>query len=213
MNYDINLNNETINLIKTYIFLILNEYGMYMSNKDIERLNKNKFSIVTSITNNNLKSEYNNLLLRKTIHFCGIDDSSAIRLGIKEYIIMMLDKKYKLNINSYMYPKEVALVTKLIELFGIDIIIRLAFINGRENEIKFILNELGEEAAGLYWHLVNHIDNEFNKFYHLDGNTNYIKKLITYIKIDYSNVYRIIDSYGIKSKTKYKKLSYSHATK
>lgn len=152
------------------------------------------------ISGTNAEGYYEDLLLHEVMHFCGSDGASVLKEGINELLTRMLAKKYNLRTNSCGYPKEVKLAYDLMNCFGEDIIIRLAFINGFENELNFIRENLGDAAANLYFQVCNTAEKEFNEKYYshmseFSGAIGIAKKVLFYKRIDYSNVHQMIDNY------------------
>lgn len=264
---------ETLSMnIEKYIYLIKNEYGTYMPEENLKRLNDIKnfkqilkiydygevsayaneqnimmplcadrilriFSKIPGyginkkhkpynqdniVINNNtfltyLKhifisgsgavEYYDDLLLHETMHFCGSDGGSVLKEGINELLTRMLAKKYNLRTNSCGYPKEVVLAYKLMNLFGEEKIIKLAFIHNFNQEVDFIRTELGEDLAKLYYQIRQLAEKEFFEKYYLHmrefkGIQGILKKVLFYKKIDYSNIYKLIDEYYKENENK-----------
>lgn len=152
------------------------------------------------ISGSNAEDYYSDLLLHETMHFCGSGGGSIIKEGINELLTRMLAQKYTLRTNSCGYPKEVALCYKLMELFGEEKIIQLAFINDFSKEIEYLKENLDENAAKLYIQVTEIAAKEFYKKYYshmseFNGITGIIKKIIMYRQIDYSKVYELLDNY------------------
>lgn len=154
------------------------------------------------ISGTNAEGYYEDLLLHEVMHFCGSDGASVLKEGINELLTRMLAKKYNLRTNSCGYPKEVKLAYDLMNCFGENIVIRLAFINGFENELNFIRENLGDAAANLYFQVCNTAEKEFNEKYYshmseFSGAIGIAKKVLFYKRIDYSKVYQMINNYTI----------------
>lgn len=152
------------------------------------------------ISGTDAEGYYDDLLLHEVMHFCGSDGASALKEGINELLTRMLAKKYNLRTNSCGYPKEVKLAYNLMNCFGKNIIIRLAFIKGFEKELNFIRENLGDDAANLYFQVCNTAEKEFDEKYYshmskFSGAIGLAKKVLFYKRIDYSNVYQMIDNY------------------
>lgn len=152
------------------------------------------------ISGTNAEGYYEDLLLHEVMHFCGSNGASVLKEGINELLTRMLAKKYNLRTNSCGYPKEVKLAYDLMSCFGEDIIIRLAFIKGFENELNYIRENIGDDAANLYFQVYNTAEKEFNEKYYshmseFSGVIGIAKKVLFYKRIDYSNVHQMIDNY------------------
>lgn len=152
------------------------------------------------ISGSNAEDYYSDLLLHETMHFCGSGGGSVIKEGINELLTRMLAQKYTLRTNSCGYPKEVALCYKLMESFGEEAIIQLAFINNFGKEIEYLKENIDENAAKLYMQVVEVAEKEFYEKYYshmseFNGVTGIIKKIMMYRKIDYSKVYELLDNY------------------
>ena len=85
--------------------------------------------------------------------------------------------------------------------FGDNIIIRLAFIKGFENELNFIKENLGDDAANLYFQVCNIAEKEVKEKYYshmpeFSGAIGIAKKVLFYKRIDYTNVHQMIDNYA-----------------
>ncbi len=159
------------------------------------------------ISGTNAYGYYDDLLLHETMHFCGSDGSSALKEGLNELLTRMVAKKYNLRTNSCGYPKEVRLVYELMNLFGEDVVTKLAFIHDRKKEVEFLKEELGDSAAKLYLEILKVVEKEFrDKYYaHMDdfsGALGIGKKVLYYNKIDYQKAYQIIDDYKNEAKAK-----------
>lgn len=153
------------------------------------------------ISGTNAEEYYEDLLLHETMHFCGSDGASVLKEGINELLTRMLAQKYNLKTSSCGYPKEVKLAYDLMNCFGDNIIIRLAFIKGFENELNFIKENLGDDAANLYFQVCNIAEKEFKEKYYshmpeFSGAIGIAKKVLFYKRIDYTNVHQMIDNYA-----------------
>ena len=184
-------------------------------NNDNIVINNNTFFTYINhvfISGTNAENYYEDLLLHETMHFCGSDGASVLKEGINELLTRILAQKYNLRTNSCGYPKEVQLSYKLMKIFGENIIKTLAFIHNRESEIQFIYNELGEEAADMYQLISDLAEKEFYEEYYshmseFKGVVGIVKKAMFYKKIDYSQIYEILENYKLNHENKsYKKI-------
>lgn len=153
------------------------------------------------ISGTNAEGYYDDLLLHEVMHFCGSDGGSVLKEGINELLTRMLAKRYNLRTNSCGYPKEVKLAYDLMNCFGEDIIIKLAFIKGFENEMNFLRENLGDAAANLYFQVCGIAEKEFSEKYYshmpeFSGTIGIVKKVLFYRKIDYSTCHYMIDNYS-----------------
>ena len=165
------------------------------------------------ISGTNAEGYYDDLLLHETMHFCGSDGGSVLKEGLTEYLTRTIASKYNLRTNSCGYPKEVKLAHKLIEVFGFDMVKKLSFMNNFNQEMVFIAENLGSEYARLYSEIYIGAEKEFNEKYYshmkeFSGLTGIVKKVLFYKKIDYSNIYKLIEDFNIslqdKNTKKYK---------
>lgn len=159
-----------------------------------------KYVMHVFISGTDAQGYYDDLLLHEVMHFCGSDGGSVLKEGINELLTRMLAQKYNLRTNSCGYPKEVRLAYELMNLFGEDVIIKLSFIRGFDKEINFLREYLGPDAAYLYFRIYMAANKEFEEKYYsymneFSGVTGIIKKMHFYNKIDYSNIYEIINDY------------------
>ena len=182
-------------------------YGINKNHKTYDDkniiINNNTFlTYVTHvfISGTDTKGYYQDLLLHETMHFCGGDGSTILKEGINELLTRMLAKKYNLRTNSCGYPKEVKLSYELVNLFGEDIIKKLAFMHDYQKEVEYLSYVLSEKEALLYSKIYEEAQKEFNDKYYshmneFNGAIGIIKKIKFYKKIDYSKIYEIIENY------------------
>lgn len=140
---------------------------------------------------------YEEILLHETMHFCGSGGGTAIREGINELKTRELAQKYNLLTSSCGYPKETKIAYELQNIFGEDIINKIAFSNSYL-EIKNILDEISPDATNFYFSLEQMMEKEFYDKYmrhEFPGITGPIKKTNMYNKIDYSKAYKLIEEY------------------
>lgn len=206
-------NEENINmpLCADKILKMLSKIPGYGINKNHKPYNHdnmvvNDNTFLTYITHvfvsgTNTEEYFDDLLLHETMHFCGSDGASVLKEGINELLTRMLAQKYNLRTNSCGYPKEVKLAYTLMNCFGKDIIFKLAFTKGFDNEIRFLRENLGDDAANLYYQVCSIAEKEFNEKYYshmheYSGAIGIAKKVLFYRKIDYSNIYQMINNYS-----------------
>lgn len=128
---------------------------------------------------------YEEILLHETMHFCGSGGGTAIREGINELKTRQIAKKYNLLTSSCGYPKETKIAYTLEQIFGEEIINKIAF-SKTKLEIKNILNEISPSAVDFYFTLEQTMEEEFyNKYmkYNFPGITGPIKKLRSIVKL------------------------------
>ena len=143
---------------------------------------------------------YKEILLHEVLHFCGSGGSSAIMEGINELKTRQLAKKYNLLISSCGYPKETGIAYQLEEIFGEDIINRIAF-SKNDRERKEILDTVSTDATEFFFKLEELMEKEFyNKYmkYNFPGITGPFNKTKKYNSIDYTEVYVFMDNYKKK---------------
>ena len=150
---------------------------------------------------------FKEILLHETLHFCGSGGGTAIREGINELKTRQLAKKYNLLTSSCGYPKETRIAYEIEQIFGEDIVNKIAFSKSNQ-EIKEILDSISPEAASFYFNLEETMEIEFyDKYmkYDFPGLTGPLKKTKKYNSIDYTQAYELLDEY--------KKLQISRRTK
>lgn len=173
-------------------------------NSDNMVINNNTFLTYIKhvfISGTNTEGYYEDLLLHEVMHFCGSGGGTVLNEGTNELLTRMLAQKYNLRTNSCGYPKEVSLVYELMKCFGEETIIRLAFINSFNQKIEYLRNTLGEEAANMYFQVSQQAEKEFGEKYYshmseFSGALGIAKKVMFYKKIDYSEIYKLINSYN-----------------
>ena len=153
------------------------------------------------ISGTNAEGYYEDLLLHEVMHFCGSGGGTVLDEGTNELLTRMLAQKYNLRTNSCGYPKEVSLAYELMKCFGEETIIRLAFINSFNQKIEYLRKTLGEEAANMYFQVSELAEKEFSDKYYshmseFSGALGIAKKVMFYKKIDYSEIYGLINSYN-----------------
>ena len=140
---------------------------------------------------------FKEILLHETLHFCGSGGGTAIREGINELKTRQLAKKYNLLTSSCGYPKETKIAYEMEQIFGEDIVNKIAFSKNNQ-EIKEILDSISPEATSFYFSLEATMEKEFyNKYmkYDFPGLTGPLKKTQKYNSIDYTKAYELIDEY------------------
>lgn len=156
------------------------------------------------ISGTDAEGYYEDLLLHEVMHFCGSSGSSVLDEGTNELLTRMLAQKYNLRTSSCGYPKEVKLAYELMQYFGEEIIISLAFMKDFNQKIDYLKNMLGEDYANMYVQLAQTAEEEFSEKYYshmpeFSGVVGIAKKMLFYQKIDYSEAYKIIDNFNYRS--------------
>lgn len=144
---------------------------------------------------------YEDLLLHETMHYCGSNGTTALKEGINELLTrkLALDKNFKTNASGY--PKEVAIAHKLESIWGENIINQIAFLKTNHQIEIFLESKLGKAASTLYKEISIQMEEEFyNKYYNkintYEGISGILKKAINYKKINYKNIYILINKYN-----------------
>ena len=151
---------------------------------------------------------YDDMLLHETMHFCGVDGRTALKEGITELLTRKtaLEKDFKTN--GCGYPKEVKIAFELQQIFSEDILNQIAFLKNEKEIYFYLTNTLGLEEAMLYIKISNEMEKEFNDKYYsnmdtYNGITGIFKKTYNYSKIDYTNVYKMLEDYTSNIKEKH----------
>lgn len=113
---------------------------------------------------------FKEILLHKTLHFCGSGGGTTIKEGINGLKTRQLAKKYNLLTSSCGYPKET----------------------------KEILDSISPEATTFYFNLETTMEEEFyNKYmkYNFPELTGPLKKAQKYNSIDYTKAYDLLNEY------------------
>lgn len=140
---------------------------------------------------------FKEILLHETLHFCGSGGGTAIREGINELKTRQLAKKYNLLTSSCGYPKETKIAYEIEQIFGEEIINKIAFSKNAQ-ETKKILDSISPEATTFYFNLETTMEEEFyNKYmkYNFPGLTGPLKKAQKYNSIDYTKAYDLLNEY------------------
>lgn len=140
------------------------------------------------------------ILLHETLHFSGSGGGTALREGINELKTRQLALKYDFITSGCGYPKETKIAYELEQLFGEEIINRIAF-SKNNHQVEQILESISPEAVNLYFSLENKMEDEFYKKYmryNFPGLTGPIKKVKCYNSINYKDCYEMIDKYKQK---------------
>ena len=143
---------------------------------------------------------YEEMPLHEVMHLCGMNGSNALLEGLTELKTRELAKKYDLKTSACGYPKEVKIVYKLQEMFGVSLMNKIAFSKSRLERRMIIIEELGEDALSLFEEINNLMEEEFqNKYYKQTSSFNGIRapfiKTKKYNEIDYTKVYKLLDGY------------------
>lgn len=132
-----------------------------------------------------------------------VGGASALKEGINELLTRKLALKKNFRTNGCGYPNEVKLALELQNLFGEDIINKIAFIDSNRQIYQLLEEELGTESAVLYVTIERTADKIFDKIYYkkmhsYDGITGILRKIVNYLKVDYTEVYEILTDYKEK---------------
>lgn len=185
-------------------------YGIHKKHKSYtdETLIENNNTFIhyvlhTFISGTDAKGYYEDLLLHETMHYCGSGGASALKEGINELLTRKLALKKNFRTNGCGYPNEVKLALELQNLFGEDIINKIAFIDSNRQIYQLLEEELGTESAVLYVTIERTADKIFDKIYYkkmhsYDGITGILRKIVNYLKVDYTEVYEILTDYKEK---------------
>lgn len=148
---------------------------------------------------------FSEIALHETFHLCGSDGSWGLFEGITEFKTREFAQKYGLETSACGYPKETRIAYELQQLFGKEVIDKIAFapneggVNAVETKYQIILESLGKEEAELFFSVVNHMQVQFNPYItkNYPGLLGILNKCYQYSKIDYSKVYDMINEYRI----------------
>ena len=143
---------------------------------------------------------YEDLLLHEVMHFCGSGGASALKEGINELLTRKIAKEKNFRTNACGYPKEVKIAYELQNIFGNEVINQIAFLNTEYEVISYLDKKLGHDSALLYEKVSRMMEEEFDKKYYsfmdeYDGIIGILKKTNNYKKIDYGEIYKLINSY------------------
>lgn len=152
------------------------------------------------ISGTDTKDYYDDMLLHETMHFCGSGGASALKEGINELITRKIALKKNFKTNGCGYPKEVKIAYELQNIFGEEVLEQIAFINSLPEICYFLDKTLGSDASKLYQDITLEMEREFNQKYYskfdsYNGLTGIMQKTLNYYKIDYSNVYKLLEIY------------------
>lgn len=144
---------------------------------------------------------YEETLLHETTHLCGIDGATALREGFAELKTRELAQKYNLKTSACGYPKEVKIAFELQNIFGKEICDRIAFARNNLEITELLSKMIDEKASKFYIEVQSEMEKSFRMYYSkkYDGITGPIKKALEYKKINYDNVYKIINDYKEKN--------------
>jgi hypothetical protein len=140
---------------------------------------------------------YEETLLHETTHLCGIGGVSALREGFAELKTRELAQKYNLKTSACGYPKEIKIALELQNIFGKEIGNRIAFATSNLEIFNMLESLFGKDAANLFIDVQTEMEHTFSKYYSKSypGLLGPLLKTKEYEKIDYSNVYSMIDNY------------------
>lgn len=191
-------------------------YGIYKNHKTYNEKNLviNNNTYITYllhafISGTDAEGYYEDMLLHETMHFCGGKGGLALKEGINEFLTRKIAKESNFKTNGCGYPKEVKIANELQNLFGEEIIDQIAFLENHDTFI-FLRNKLGFDVAILYLNISQKMEEEFyDKYYsNIDsysGLKGIAKKTIDYQKINYSEIYKMIEKYKLENSAKKEK--------
>ena len=144
---------------------------------------------------------YEENLLHEVMHFCGSYGGQALEEGLTEYHTRKLAQKYNLKTTGCGYPKEVKIAHELENIFDEKTMNLYSFDKIKAQE--YITETYGIEAYNFLQNLTTVMDKEFrNKYY--GGTEQYgrltapFKKIKNYEKLDYTDIYEMINQYKEK---------------
>lgn len=141
---------------------------------------------------------YQDTLLHETMHYCGSHGVDPISEGLTELKARELAEKYNLRLSGCGYSKEVQIVLKLQEIFGKDFMDKLTFCSLTMKEV-LIEKEFGEETQNLFRKICEIMFEESKEYrehqLQYNGLEGAYKKAESYDKINYHEVYRLIEEY------------------
>lgn len=191
-------------------FRNLKEYGtikdhVLCDNENIV-LNDNTFADYVDhliYKGSNIEDYYNDLLLHEIMHFCGIGGGSALREGINEYLTRKLAKEKEFITSGCGYPKETKIAYEVEQIFEEEIFNKIAFAKDEKEILCFLEKKLGKKASDFYDKISREMEIEFsNKYYKKINSYNGLygikQKIDNYDKINYTEVYKIINEYKNK---------------
>lgn len=157
------------------------------------------------ISGTDAEGYYNDMLLHETMHFCGSGGGSALKEGINEFLTRKIAHKNGFRTNGCGYPKEVKIAYELQNIFTEEVLNQIAFINSFPKICDFLDKTLGNEASKLYQDVTLEMEREFEEKYYskinsYNGFKGIFQKTLNYYKIDYSNVYRLLENYKNREK-------------
>ncbi|MBP3707628.1 MAG: hypothetical protein J6J36_03370 [Clostridia bacterium] len=133
-------------------------------------------------------------LPHEVIHLCGSGGWDPFREGLTELKARMLSIKYNLPLSRCGYNKEVAIVSAVQDILGEDLMSKIAFTPNEFEVMSFVVDKYG---ADVFEKLVQ-IRSKMRvvcsyKNVHSNGILSPIKKILSYDKLDYSEVWPIIE--------------------
>lgn len=132
-------------------------------------------------------------LLHEAMHICGSGGGTPLEEGINELKTRELAQKYNIKIAAYGYSKEVEVSKKLQQILGKEIMDELTFIPSTKR-YAFISDKVGNNKAKLYKVVSDKmIEKSKEYFENISRLDDPFEKARLYEKIDYSEMYQIID--------------------
>lgn len=133
-------------------------------------------------------------LPHEVIHLCGSGGGNPFREGLTELKARMLSKKYNLPLSRCGYNKEVAIVYAIQDILGEDLMSKIAFTSNTFNVILLVNNEYGIEVSNKLMKIINKMKSVCSyENVHSKGILSPIKKILSYDKLDYSEVWPMIE--------------------
>lgn len=203
--YITNTNTVSLFIRNNNFYFPLDAFYVLEKYKSIPEFGSNpNYQLSSAIINNNTFEDYiksailrgltpleyfKDSLLHETLHFCGSGGASSIREGINELETRLLAKKYNLHTTYCGYPKETKIAKELLDMFGREVIDKLAF-----HHYKGIPDEILNFIASLEDVMEKEFQEKYYK-YNYPGINGPIEKARRYADIDYSRAYELLDKY------------------
>ena len=137
-------------------------------------------------------------LLHESLHISGICNGSAFIEGVTEYKTRQLASKYGLVTSGCGYPKEVKIVSDLENILGEDCINKIMFFNNRIDMENYINDNYGKEKSELFSKIYIKMQQAFLPYItkKFNGENAIYEKVKAYDKINYEEVYNILEEYN-----------------
>ena len=143
----------------------------------------------------------------EVIHLCGSGGWEPFREGLTELKARMLSIKYDLPLSRCGYNKEVAIVSAVQDIFGEDLMSKIAFTPNEFEVMSLVVDEYGTDVFEKLMQIRSKMKLACSyKNVHSKGILSPIKKILSYDKIDYSEVWPIVEELKLEvDKNQYKK--------